>query len=410
MIYAIPSSALLLSATLSVLLLPCFLHASPNVPVQPVSQSGTWTTTTTINNLPAVQAISQSGPLSVEIATVTANKTATALGHIHTEIYDSDENKSAMVTPIRELRVVSDHRLVGTTFVDSVLDTNFWSTATVNSGLVTVSSGSVFIYASTSTQVDGRAYLMTKKTARYVTGSANEYRAVLRISTDVPTVGVNDMRWGVASTNPDTESVIGDGIYFRYSNGTFYVGYRTNGVETNISTANFSGTVPTITGNYTRYQIVYTNLGATYYVNDVLVHRITATTTTLGHTVNFKARAQNYNSGGANSNNIVEAKLLCILRLGAAETDPVGRYLGTAGSYVLKFGPGKLHSVVIIAIGGVGSSISVYDSTFTSAGNTIAVIDTAKTSIATLGYSVPFNNGLFVVPAGTFGNVTVVYE
>jgi len=353
--------------------------------------------------------VTQEGSWSIDIGSITVNEDADTLAHIHTEIYDGDENKSAMVTPIRELRVVSDHRLVGTTFSNGFFDYNFWSTSTVNSGYITVSSGSIFIYASTSAVTDGQAFLMTRRTARFVTGSANEYRAIIRISTEIPATGTNDMRWGTASTD-EAGGVIGDGLYFRYSNGAFYVGYRVGGVENNISTSSLNGTVPTIGLNYARYQIVYTNLGATFYVNDVLVHRLTAMQTTLGQTVSFKARAQNYNSGGSASNNVLEAKAINILRLGASETDPVGRYLAVATPSPLKFGPGKLHSIIINGIGLAGSTISVYDSTFTSAGNILAVIDTSKTSIATLEYRVPFNNGLYIVPAGTFGNATVVYE
>lgn len=331
--------------------------------------------------------------------------------YIYTEIYDAQENKEAQVTPIKEMRVVSGHRLVGSTFANGFFDNNFWSTATVNSGYINVANGSIFIYGSTSTQVDGTAYLQSKRVARFVSGSANEFRGVVKISTDIPTTGINDMRWGLASQPFSTPATIDDGLYFRYSNGAFYVGYRVGGVAVDIATTSFNGTVPTITSEYTRYQIIYTNLSASFYVNDKLAHKVSATTTTLGHTVNFRARAQNYNSDSSASNNVLEAKVLTILRLGASNTDPTFKYMATgAASSVLKFGPGLLHTITVNAPGLAGTSIAVYDSTYTVASQIIGNLDTAKTSITGIRYDLPFSNGLWVVPTGDFGNVTIVYE
>lgn len=348
--------------------------------------------------------------LTVAISSI-SNRANSVTGPIYTAITDTYEGKTAQVTPIREMRVVSGHRLVGSTFANGFFDTNFWSTGTVASGYVNVSSGSIFIYGSTSTQINGTAYLQSKRVARFVSGSANEFRAIIRISTEVPTSGINDMRWGLASQPFSTPATIDDGLYFRYSNGGFYVGYRVGGTAVDIATTSFNGTVPTITHNYTRYQIIYTNISAEFFVNDVLVHKLTAATMPIGHTVNFRARAQNYNSNGSASNNVLEAKVLTILRLGAENTDATYRYMATgAASSVLKFGPGFLHSITVNAPGLAGTSVAIYDSTFTVAGQLIGSLDTAKTSITGILYDLPFSNGLWVVPTGDFGNITIVYE
>lgn len=135
-----------------------------------------------------------------------------------------------------------------------------------------------------------------------------------------------------------------------------------------------------------------------------------ATDVSLTATVNFKARAQNINSGGANAQNLLQAKVITINRLGLEKTTSVKRHYDAAGSNLLKFGPGFLHSLVVNSPGITGSNIAVYDSTSTLAGNIVANIDTAKTSIGTLTYDVPFDNGLFIVRTGTIGDITVVYE
>ena len=348
----------------------------------------------------------------MEISGITTGNPAPGVGnYLPIEIYDGQSGQEVQVSPIKELRVVTGHRLVGSTFSNGFFDTNFWSTGTVNSGYVNVANGSIFVYGSTSTQVDGTAYLQSRRVARFVSGSANEFRAIVRISTDIPTSGTNDMRWGLASQPFLTPATIDDGLYFRYSNGAFYVGYRVGGVAVDIATTSFNGTVPTIGPNYTRYQIIYTNLGAQFYVNDVLVHRISAMQSTLGHTVNFRARAQNYNSNNSASNNVMEIKVLTILRLGSENTDSTYRYMATgAASSVLKFGPGFLHSITVNAPGLAGTTVAIYDSTFTVAGQTIGTLDTAKTSITAINYDLPFSNGLWVVPTGDFGNITVIYE
>lgn len=57
-----------------------------------------------------------------------------------------------------------------------------------------------------------------------------------------------------------------------------------------------------------------------------------------------------------------------------------------------------------------GTSVAVYDSTYTVAGQTIGTLDTAKTSISSINYDLPFSNGLWIVPTGDFGNLTIIYE
>jgi hypothetical protein len=353
-------------------------------------------------------------PLSISIDQITTGDDGApgSEPYLPVEIYDMQEGKEVQVTPIKELRTVSGHRLIGATFVNGFFDNNFWSSGTVTSGELDVSSGSLCLHASSSTTgaANGSAVIQSIRTARFVSGSANEFRGVIRISTGIPSSGTNDMRWGLADSTDVSTGSLKNGFYFRYSNGAFYVGSRLAGTEMNVATTSFNGTVPTITENYIRYQIVYTNLGASFYVNDLLAHKLTPQQVSLTETVNFKVRAQNVNSGGSNYDSHLEAKVLTVLRLGAERTDPTYKNYAAAASTVLKYGPGFLHHVTVNDPGNTGSSIAIYDSTFTAAANIIATLNTAKTSIGAVHYELPFNNGLYIVGTGTIGNFTIVYE
>lgn len=247
---------------LVIFFMPLCASAQQGYPIVRAEQYGKWTATTTVNNFPAIQQVSQSGSWSVSpgtgaylstqngvwsvspgtgtyptlsaqngywtinIGTVTANDNGRGKAHFHTEIYDNDENKEALVTPMRELKVASSVRLVGATYVNGFFDNNFWSSTTVNNGLVSVSSGSLSLYASSGTQINGQATVTSLRTARYISGSSNEYRAVIRIDTTPVLSGNNDMRWGVSDDPLRNE------YFFYYSSNTFGVGYRTAGVET----------------------------------------------------------------------------------------------------------------------------------------------------------------------------------
>jgi hypothetical protein len=394
--------------TILILLMPCLANAAAFT-VQPVviadsTAPASYNVVGDSASSPLYTASSQVGYWTVDLATVTANKTASQLGHIHTEIYDGDENKSALVTPIRELKVTESTRLVGTAINNGTFDPNFYSSATTNGAEIWISSGIVELRSSSaSTTANGDANFQTLDKARFVFSNANEFRAVIRLVADTPTIGSNERRFGLCDSTGQ------DGYFFSYKDGAIYVGSVKAGSATYVSTGSFSGTVPALTSNFNRFNIIYTNLGASFYVNDVLAHRLTATTSPLTGTAEFVARACNVNSGGEKDNHILQIRVIAITRLGQYLTQPTWTYLSGAGTYILKYGSGVLHRVTANTTGGPGTSVSIYDSTTVNA-STIAVIDTNRTGVSNLTYELPFDTGLRVVGSGAFGNVTVVYE
>ena len=350
--------------------------------------------------------------LKIEIAGITTGddgKPGTS-GYVPIEIYDMQSGNEAAITPLGELYSVQRVRAVGAPFSNGYWDDNFWSSGTLTTnGDVRVSSAVVALYASTSTSVNGAVVMQSNKVARFIDASVNEYRAVIRISTAIPATGTNDMRWGLSDSVDLSTTNLRNGYYFRFSNGAAYVGYRLAGTEMSVATTSWTGTVPNFSNNFMRYTIVYGSLGAAFYINNKFVHSFSGTTEPLTETSNFKARAQNINSGGSASNNVLQVKAMAIINVGRESSVPGYIHNNTAFSKLLKYGPGFLHHIAINDSGSPVSSYTIYDSTFAAAGKQIAIINTNGSSLGNINYGLPFS-ALYVVGTGTFGDITLVYE
>lgn len=343
----------------------------------------------------------QSGAWGIASATITTiSPTATSVSDpLYVTMVDEQEGKYMQLSPTRELVVTEKIRLVGVAFSSNTFEEAFISSAVVAGGTVRVNNGCINLY--TGTAPNASASIQTTRKARFMAGSPNEFRAITRLTLTTPTSGTNTRRWGAYNAQ--------DGFFFEYTNGAFYVGSRKVGVDLKVATTSFTGTVPTLTANYTRFTITYTNVGAKFYVNDVLAHAITTTTTELTAMGNFPCSLDNTNSGGANTDHFIEIRVWTIMRLGAIESSPIFRNIKAAGTYILKRTAGTLMRITVNDIGASGSSIVIYDNSAGS-GTTIASLDTAKMTLITLLYGVPFDNGLTIVATGTIGDITVVFE
>jgi hypothetical protein len=81
--------------------------------------------------------------------------------------------------------------------------------------------------------------------------------------------------------------------------------------------------------------------------------------------------------------------------------------INTSATFLLKSGPGNLHSCVINSLG-VGSDVKLFDG-LDNTGVPISRIDTTM-SVGTFTYDVRFVTGLCVVTTGsTPANITVAY-
>lgn len=302
---------------------------------------------------------------------------------------------SAENTPTDALRSIIPTRLVGSTFVGTTIDTNFWTSTVANGGTNTQASGQITL--ATNGSANGSAILNTVRTARYVSISANYFRGVFRL----PTAGTvnNIRRWGAFLTT--------DGFFFELNGTTLNIVTRTGSVDTAVAAASWNGATFSMDTSAHTYEVYYTNSKVYFVIDGILRHTATGSTSPLSSILSLQARIENVNSGGSTSNVLMECRTSAISRLGPLETNNTFFHGTTAATTVLKYGAGMLHRIVLN--NAVGTLITIYDNTAGS-GTVIGIINTPATANAiTLEYKVSFNVGLTIVSTGTW-DFTVIYE
>lgn len=312
-------------------------------------------------------------------------------------LIDAETGTRAEVEPLGSLKTVSPVRLVGTSF-GAVEDANFWTKTVTGSGAVTFDGQAT---VSTGATADSTAKLVSVRKGRYVPGATNQFRAVARLSTVAEADNIR--RFGAYDTN--------DGFFFQVDGTTFGVGSRKGASDTIVSSGSFNGNYGasvTMDTTIKRLVITYTNVSAKFYVNDILLHTISASTTTSTNTLTLAITMENINSNGNTTDNSFQVRFACIMRLGELLTESIYKYLTTgAGTVVCKYGAGVIHNM-IIQDGAAGSSIGIYDAL--SAVNPILIFNTASiASPQSITFNCPFSTGLTVVITGTVSTV-IIYE
>ena len=296
------------------------------------------------------------------------------------------------VTPTNALSVESPTRLVGTNFDGATKDTNFWTEATANGGTVTQSGE---IQLDTSTNAAGSASYTSARKARFVVSSALKFQGLFKFVTAA--TANNTRRCGAYLST--------DGFFFQYVGSTFSIGTRKASSDTLINSGSFNGNYgPNFTPTTTQYyklEIEWTPKGVFYYVDGKLLHKLG-----LGHYSNrltLPIKFENVNSGST-TDVAFDCLGVAIVRLGYLETNPIGKYIGTNATTILKVGAGDLHRITVTDNSG---TLLVYDG-LSAAGVLMANLDASKT-VGTMEFGIPFSDGLTVVSAGT-PKMTVVYE
>jgi len=309
-------------------------------------------------------------------------------------IIDTETEKYANVEPLGSLKTIIPTRLVGTGFDGTVKDTNFWSETVAYSGTVSQAGG---LTLSTGATANGAASYSSVRRARKVPGSTNQFRTVVRLSTAAQ--ANNLRRIGAYDSN--------DGFFFQINGTTFGVGSRKGTSDTIVNSGSFNGNygaIFTFGTTLRRLVIDYTAVSAKFFLNDVLLHTISASDESSTNTQTLPIRIENINSGGNATDNTFQVRFATILRLGQLNTNPIYKYIGSATTTILKYGAGTLHTIV--NNDNVGSII-IYDNTAGS-GTIIANIDLLKI-LGTCTFNVPFSNGLTIVSTGSV-KITVSYE
>jgi len=307
--------------------------------------------------------------------------------------------RHSRITPTGELGVSPTYRIIGHSFSGLVKDTNFWTEAVAAAGTVTQSGGEIKL--ATGVTANGSASYYTNTSARFVAGTPNRFAGSFAFSS---TSADNLRRAGAYDAN--------NGFFFQLVGTTFSIGSRKGGVDSLVSSGSFNGrygvnfTPITATETYYNIQIEYNADGAFFYVNDKLLHELISPHLTLALTL--PVYIENVNSGGSITNIDFDSVGAVIQREGQIQTEPIYKQITGASTNILKYGAGKLHSIVNTNNSG---SCTIYDNT-SAAAPIIATIDLAKVvgAIPFGNLGVPFYTGLTIVTVGVAATITVVYE
>ena len=306
-------------------------------------------------------------------------------------------------TPTDEMRTISPYRLVGAVFSGSTVDSNFWTVTTGSvSGSVVGTSAQIIL--TTGSHAAGASYVQSFRTARYIGGSSNRFRTVIRLP-DTGTAG-NTRRWGAFSTT--------DGAFFELAAGVLRVGVRKNSVDTRVDNGLFNGdyglgiTIPTTVSTW---EIYWTNSKVWFVYAGELLHTYTASTTTWSDTLHLPVRYEDINSSV--SNTFLNVRTGSIHRLGSALSQPTSYYhaSGQTAGVQLKYGPGNLISIIVNSVANT-SVITLADS---QSSTTPTIMTMTANNATTTPYSIdckglPFFTGLRLIVATDNASVTVVYE
>jgi len=196
---------------------------------------------------------------------------------------------------------------------------------------------------------------------------------------------------------------------------TFGIGVRKDSSDTIVNSGSFNGNLGasvTMDTSFKRLVIDFTELSIKFFVNDILLHTVTATNTSNTSKLEFPVKMENVNSNGNTTDNSFEVTFASIQRLGDLITNPISYYQsGTTAGVVLKYSAGILRGLVV---GGVtnNSTIILYDNTAAS-GTVIwsSGVMGAQTQPYNIDFgALPFSNGLTLVISGAAANVLTIYE
>jgi hypothetical protein len=313
-------------------------------------------------------------------------------------------------TPMDEIRTVTPYRIVGSTFYGAAIDTNYWTLSnSVAGGTATVSS-SQCVLASGAT-ANNIAAVQSVRTGRYIGGSSNRFRCIMSLP-DTGTAN-NIRRWGAFNST--------DGAFFQLSGMTFSVVTRKTSSANDIlvNSGSFNGSVAsyTLDTNVKTYEIYWTNSKVYFIIGGVLIHTVTASTTTWTDTVNLPCRFESGNYNGSETTIAINVRTMTIHRLGAANTLPKSYYhaLGqtVATGVNLKIGQGSIHAMMISGV----ASTAVVTLADSASAATPVIWTTGTMPENTNPYSLsfgpvgcPFFTGLQLMVTAANCICTVVYE
>jgi hypothetical protein len=322
-------------------------------------------------------------------------------------IFGRNIGKTAQVSPMRALSTFDQIRLCGTPFHGATKDPNFWSeTGTGASGSITQGGGQVIL---TTTAASGSAAVYTSvRQGRYVSGSSNKFRAVVRLP-DLGSAANNNVREFGAFTATD-------GFLFQLNANVFNIVVRKSGAADQVvAKASWTGTYAaafTLDTNVHTYEIQWTNSSAWFFIDDNIVHTIKGDTAPSTATLTFPVCAKNVNTGVGPAVSL-NVRTMAILRMGHAKTRPHWKYSKgavAAAAGLLKYGPGTLHGLVN---GNNKGTLALYDCATTGTLTGQIVLFDLVQCVGNISFGldgIDFYIGLIMVQTDAGAETCIIYE
>jgi len=358
----------------------------------------------------------KSGTVATNVLTLTYSTTSMSdtdklliyyednLGMDRVTVTGRNIGKTVQVSPMRSLSTFDAIRLCGTPFHGTNKDTNFWSeSGTGANGSITQGGGQVIL---TTTADSGSAAVYTSaRTGRYISGSSNKFRAVVRLP-DLGTPANNNIREFGAFTATD-------GFLFQLNANVFNIVVRkTSTADQVIAKAAWTGLYAaafTLDTDVHTYEIQWTNSSAWFFIDDNIVHTVKGNTAPSTATLSFPCCTKNVNTGVGPAVSL-NVRTMAILRMGHDKSIPTYKNI-TTGSYPLtticKYTQGHLHRIVLNSPTAQSQTAIIVDN-FTGGTPIIGTIE-LKNTISTFEYNCPFFTGLSIITSGA-ANITVIYE
>lgn len=311
------------------------------------------------------------------------------------------------VNPTNELAISPVYRMVGTNFDGDTKDTNFWTDGSLRDGTVTQDGGEIEL--ETNTTANGLALYQSVRKARFVAGSAQ----LMSGAANWVTAGTADNLRRVGAYTLDVDLDPDDGFFFQLSGTTFSVGYSRAESVTLVNSGSFNGnygsTWSPTADTYYRITIEFTPMGALWYINGTLLHKIG-----MAHMSDFMTlpiTIENENTGDSTTEVVFDSVGLYIARQGELQTNPTSKRVSGTSETQFKYGAGTLKGAIISAVAN-GADINIYDGT--STGDTLIWASgnlASKTEPFNIDfYGLPFSDGLFLEIDDSNADVVLVYE
>jgi hypothetical protein len=310
---------------------------------------------------------------------------------------------------MRDLRVALPYRLVGTSFVGTTVDANFWTSAVSGTGAAYAQASNDATLTS-GTSNNGYSTLSTAQVARFAFAHPHVWRGAIRLASTTATLAKR--RFGAYTVSGSTPQ---NGFYFEVSAAGALSVNRVNATSvTTVASGSFNGNVTsyTLDTNLHAYEIHYFMMQVEFLIDNVVIHTFTPTTGNLVADFNLPAAATSVNDASGTTSATLDVHSMVVIRLGRESTAPRSQYQsGTTAGLVLKRGPGIIHAIAISAVA-VNSAITLYDNTAAS-GTVLWASGSmgANTTPFSIGlHDIPFFTGLTLLIATAAADATVIYE